>query len=84
MFPMDLSITHVTAGLILTALVLLAVAAPTAIPASKVLRRVGLNPWLSLVYVLPLVGLVALWTFAGAHWPKVDVPASNRGVRSGT
>jgi uncharacterized membrane protein YhaH (DUF805 family) len=84
MFPMDLSITHITAGLFLTALVLLAVAAPTAIPASKVLRRVGLNPWLSLVYVLPLVGLIALWIFAGARWPKVDAPASSQRAPSRT
>lgn len=84
MLPMDLSITHISTGLVLTALVLLAVAAPTLIPVSRILRRVGLNPWLSFVYVLPLVGLIFLWIFAGARWPKVDAPASNRGVPSKT
>lgn len=82
MFPIDLSVTHIMGALTLTALILLAVAAPTLVPVARILRRVGLNPWLGLVYVLPLVGLVALWIFAGTRWPNLDGPASSKGART--
>ena len=39
------------------------------IPISKVLRRVGFSGWWSILAVLPLVGIIALWVFAFVRWP---------------
>jgi hypothetical protein len=50
-------------------LVLLILVAATAAPFSFILRKAGLNPWLSLIFGIPLVGYVALWIFALARWP---------------
>jgi uncharacterized membrane protein YhaH (DUF805 family) len=53
-------------------LILLIIAAIVAIPAARILRRTGFNPWLAILYVIPIVGWVVLWVFAYARWPKVD------------
>ena len=39
------------------------------VPAWKICKRVGLNPALSLLILIPLVNLVAVWVFAFAQWP---------------
>lgn len=44
-------------------------AALTVVPVWKILDRVGLPGWLSLLSVIPIVGLVALWVFAFGRWP---------------
>jgi len=39
------------------------------VPARKLLRRAGYNPWLAILAAIPLINLVALWVFAYARWP---------------
>ncbi len=53
-------------------LIVLIIAAIVAIPAARILRRTGFNPWLAILYVIPIVGWVFIWVFAYARWPKVD------------
>lgn len=44
-------------------------------PIARILRRVGLSGWWSLLAVIPLVNLIALWGLAFSRWPRQ--PASN-------
>ena len=42
----------------------------TVVPVWLILRRLGIPGWLSLLSVIPIVGLVALWVMAFSTWPK--------------
>jgi predicted PurR-regulated permease PerM len=39
------------------------------VPVSKVLRRVGFSGWWSVLALVPLVNIIALWAFAFMRWP---------------
>ncbi|MBT8456753.1 MAG: hypothetical protein HKO95_09335 [Rhodobacteraceae bacterium] len=39
-----------------------------AYPFSRILPRVGLNPWISLVAVIPIGAVVLLWVVAFRTW----------------
>lgn len=41
----------------------------TVVPVWKILVRVGLSGWLSLLSVIPIVGLAVLWLLAFGRWP---------------
>ena len=45
-------------------------AAITVVPVWRILKRVGIPSWLSLLSVIPIVGLVALWVMAFSTWPN--------------
>ncbi len=45
-------------------------AAMTVVPVWRILRRVGIPGWLSLLSVVPVVGLIALWAMAFSTWPS--------------
>jgi len=66
----SLSIWHILVLLLPIAGLLLLV------PISKVLSRLGISPWLSILFLVPVVGYVAIWIFAFARWPKVDERAT--------
>ena len=38
-------------------------------PISKILSRIGFSGWWSLLALVPLVNIIALWTFAFMEWP---------------
>jgi hypothetical protein len=40
-------------------------------PISRILRRIGWSPWLSLLWLIPLLNVVMLWLVAFARWPAV-------------
>ncbi len=40
------------------------------IPCWRILKKAGYPPVLSLLAMVPLVNVVALWLFAFAKWPK--------------
>ena len=40
-----------------------------AIPCWKIVGRAGFNPIWSLLHIVPLVNIVALWLFAVKDWP---------------
>ncbi len=42
-------------------------------PASRILKRVGLSPWMALLFAVPLVNIIFLWIFAHMRWPRDDV-----------
>ncbi len=41
------------------------------IPAWRIVKRVGMNPALSLLLLVPLVNIIAIWLFAFAEWPAL-------------
>jgi len=38
-------------------------------PVARILRRLGFSGW-ALVWIVPLVNLIALWVFAYRPWPR--------------
>lgn len=40
------------------------------IPCWRLLKKAGYPPVLSLIAIVPLVNVIALWIFAFAKWPK--------------
>jgi hypothetical protein len=42
------------------------------VPVLLILRRLGLNPWGSLLVLVPIVNLISLWVFANMRWPALD------------
>lgn len=41
-------------------------------PVSRILRRIGYSPWLSLLVLIPGVGFIGLWIVAFVRWPAID------------
>ncbi len=50
-------------------------------PIGRILRRVGLSPFWSVLAVIPLLNLIGLWVLAFADWPAegraVGAPGGN-------
>jgi len=40
------------------------------VPVARIFRRVGVNPWLSILAIVPFVNLFGLWLFAFSSWPS--------------
>lgn len=57
-------------------IIVLAAMLATIIPVAKVLGRVGLSPWWSILSVIPIIGWFGIWALAYARWPKVDVASA--------
>jgi len=53
-------------------LIFLAVELAWLIPLWKLLSRTGRSPWLILLGIVPLFGLVLLWWIAFSRWPAFD------------
>ncbi|HEV2300504.1 MAG TPA: hypothetical protein VGR91_02935 [Stellaceae bacterium] len=52
-------------------LVMLAMALLFLYPIGRILDRLGVSPLWSLVALVPLLNLIALWVLAFADWPRV-------------
>jgi hypothetical protein len=50
-------------------------------PIGKILTRIGLSPFWSILAFVPLVNLIGLWVLAFIDWPKGDA-GSRSGYRS--
>ena len=50
-------------------------------PTSKILRRMGFSGWWTLLSLVPLVNIVAVWILATARWPLTPDPARSRPER---
>ena len=42
------------------------------IPLWRIMQHAGFSPWLSLLALVPVVNVIALWLFAFGRWPAVD------------
>lgn len=38
----------------------------------RILHKTGHSGWFILLWVIPIINIVAYWRFAFAHWPEVD------------
>ena len=56
---------------------LLIVLIVTGIPVRQILLRTGFSQWWTLLVLVPLVNLVALWIFAFSNWPQQSSQAGN-------
>jgi len=45
------------------------------VPAVKILRKAGYSGWWSLLLLVPVGNIVAIWIFAFARWPNLPQPA---------
>jgi hypothetical protein len=57
-------------------LILLVIMALIGFPIAKILRRLGISRWWTIMAFLPLLNLFGLWALSAVRWPKVDSPAS--------
>jgi len=39
-------------------------------PLGRVLKRIGYSAWWALLWIVPLVNLIALWVVAYQPWPR--------------
>jgi hypothetical protein len=42
------------------------------IPISRILTRIGYSKWWTIVYFIPFVNIVGIWTLAYSRWLAVD------------
>ena len=42
------------------------------IPFARIVRRVGLSRWWSVLTIIPMINLIGLWTLAYMRWPTID------------
>jgi len=47
------------------------------VPLGRIMGRAGWSPWMALLFPIPIVGIVLLWSFAFARWPAMDGRNSN-------
>jgi hypothetical protein len=45
-------------------------------PIAKILQRMGVSPWWTVLAFFPLLNIFGLWALSAARWPKLDSPAS--------
>lgn len=63
---MDLSAWH-----LLNLPILAVIAFVLIFPVSRILKRLGWNPWLSVLAVVPFLNIAMLWAVAYARWPAI-------------
>ena len=39
---------------------------------TKILNKTGFSRWFSIIYLIPIVNIIALWVFAFVKWPMID------------
>ena len=52
--------------------ILIVPAAVVLIPSARILKRLGLSPWLAVLAIVPIVSWVLLWVVAFIRWPIED------------
>jgi hypothetical protein len=40
------------------------------VPVARIFKRLGINPWISILAAVPLVNVFGLWLFAFSPWPS--------------
>lgn len=40
------------------------------IPVWRILTRLGLSPWLTVLAFIPIVNIISLWLLSYANWPS--------------
>jgi hypothetical protein len=45
------------------------------VPVVRILRRLGLNEWLAVIVLIPILNLAGLWALAFSEWPAMRPPS---------
>jgi ABC-type anion transport system duplicated permease subunit len=45
------------------------------VPVARIFKRLGINPWISILSAVPLVNFFGLWLFAFSPWPSDSAAA---------
>ena len=48
-------------------------------PVAKILQRLGISRWWTILIFVPLLNLVGLWALAFVRWPKLDQDSAKFG-----
>lgn len=59
-------------------LVVFGIAIICALFVSRILRKAGFSPWLSILSIIPVINLIFLWVFAFITWPGIDQKMQGR------
>jgi hypothetical protein len=54
------------------ALFVIAFIVALSIPIARILTRIGYSKWWTIVYFIPFVNIVGIWTLAYSRWLAVD------------
>jgi hypothetical protein len=41
-------------------------------PVAKILQRLGVSRWWTILAFFPLLNIIGLWALSAVRWPKVD------------
>jgi hypothetical protein len=47
-------------------------------PIARILKRIGWNQWLAILWLIPLLNIVMLWVVAFAPWPALQDEQTGR------
>jgi len=47
------------------------------VPVARILKRVGITPWVSVLALVPIINLLGLWLFAFNPWPSDSAQAES-------
>jgi hypothetical protein len=74
---MDLVQGSLPVGILLTVFLFIAAAALLVFwPTIRILKRLGLTPWMSLLIIIPVGNLLLLWIVAYSDWKHVQVTSN--------
>ncbi|MFJ2991986.1 hypothetical protein [Pandoraea sp. NPDC087047] len=46
------------------------------VPVWRILGRLGLSPWLTILAFIPIVNIISLWLLSYANWPAQRTPSN--------
>ena len=74
---MDLVQGSLSAGILLTVFLFIAAGALLVFwPTIRILKRLGLTPWMSVLIIIPVGNLLLLWIVAYSDWKNVQVTSN--------
>jgi predicted ABC-type exoprotein transport system permease subunit len=47
-------------------------------PIARILGRAGFSRWWCILWAIPLLNIIALWVFAFARWPALEIEPIRR------
>jgi len=60
-------------------LITLGILALIGFPIAKILQRLGISRWWTIMAFLPLLNLIGLWALSAVRWPKLDQQSAKLG-----
>jgi hypothetical protein len=48
-------------------------------PVAKILQRLGISPWWTILMFFPLLNLIGLWMLSFVRWPRLEQQSAQLG-----